>query len=142
MFVWSELLDSMVAGTNERPSHSEIMRLPSIDGWEPGRVWCEFEVDPSFIQPQGNLFGGYISALADEFLGIGAMTVVPDKASYGNSDIHVNFFRPIRSGKLFVESRVVHKGRRNIYVEAEFKTKDGELAVRANATFVVQRVSD
>ena len=141
MFVWSELLDSMVAGTKERPVHSEVMRLPRIDGWERGRIWCEFDVDPDLIQPQGNLFGGYISALADEFLGIAAMTVVPDHAPYSNSDIHVNFFRPIKGGRLRIEARVVHEGGRNLHTEIEFRTEGDELAAKGNATYVVKRTS-
>ena len=139
MLVWSELLDSMVSRSIEVPSHIQVMRIPLIDGWEPGRVWCEFDVDPVFIQPQGNLFGGYVSALADEFLGIAAMTVVPDRCRFSNSDIHVNFFRPIQGGRLRVDAEVLYEGQRNIHSEARFQTSDGKLAVKANATFVVQR---
>ncbi len=142
MFVWSELLDSMVAGTRERPSHTRVMRLPSIDGWERGRVWCEFDVDPDFIQPQGNLFGGYVSALADEFLGIAAMTVVPDHAPFSNTDMHLNFLRATQGGRLRIDARVVHEGRRNLFVEAEFRIDDGTLVVKASSTFVVQRPHD
>ncbi|MFT4571289.1 MAG: hypothetical protein ACI8TX_002501 [Hyphomicrobiaceae bacterium] len=140
MRIWSELLDEMVSGNRGRASHALLMNLPRIHGWERGRVWCDFEVDQRFIQPQGNLFGGYVAALADEFLGIVAMTVVPNHAPFGNTDLHTNFLRPVRGGRLSVEARVIHEGRRNILAEAEFRDSENALAVKASATFVVQPV--
>ena len=131
---WHARLDHIVARTAPRPPHAEILRLPGIDGWEPGRVWCAWAVDPDFIQPQGAIFGGYISAIADEVLGMATMTVLPDGEGFATADIRTNFFRPIREGIVDIEATVVHKGRTNIFVEATFTDAAGKLCAKATAT--------
>ena len=35
---WSRLLDGIVNGTGGRPPMVATLRLPLIDGWEPGQV--------------------------------------------------------------------------------------------------------
>ncbi len=131
---WHALLDQIVARNAPRPPHAEVLRLPGIDGWEPGRVWCNWTVDPDLIQPQGALFGGYISALADEVLGMATLTVLPEGEAFATADTRTNYFRPIREGLIAIEAQVVHKGRTNIFVEATFTDESGKLCAKASAT--------
>ena len=67
---WPQLLDEIVARKAQLPRHVGILRIPLIDGWEPGRVWGTWKVDPDLISPQGSLFGGHIAAVSDEMLGM------------------------------------------------------------------------
>jgi len=134
---WNEILDQMVARSGTLPRHVEALRLPAIDGWEPGRVWCHWTVDADFIQPKGVLFGGYLSALADEMLGLATVTVLPEGEAFVTADARTNFFRPIRDGIIAIEATVVHKGRTNIFVEATFTDEAGKLCAKASATQTV-----
>lgn len=136
---WHALLDNIVARTVPQPPHVKVLRLPPIDGWEPGRVWCEWTVDPDLIQPQGALFGGYISALADEMLGLATCTVIGNDAVFATADARTNYFRPIREGVITIEASVIHQGRTNIFVEATFTEATGRLCAKAAATQTILR---
>jgi len=136
---WHALLDHIVARKGPLPPHVEVLRLPAIDGWEPGRVWCDWPVDPDLIQPHGALFGGYISAVADEMVGLATLTVLDNDATFATADTRTNYFRPISDGVIAIEAKVIHKGRTNIFVEATFTDKAGKLCAKASATESVLR---
>ncbi len=135
---WNELLDRIVARKHVLPSHAEILRLPSIDGWEPGRVWCTWKVDPDFIQPHGSLFGGYISAVADEMIGMATISVLADGEAFATSECHVRYLRPIRDGNLEIEAKVLRRSRSVAHVEATFTASDGDLVAKASGTQVIR----
>ena len=138
---WTELLDQIVARKSKPPSHVAILKLPLIDGWEPGRVWCTWEIDPGLIQPQGNLFGGYISAVADEMLGMATASVLADGEAFTTSDSHVYYFRPVSGGELRIDASVLHKGRSRVHVEVLFTNSNGEMVAKASATQIILRTT-
>ncbi len=135
---WHELLNGMEARTLETaPPHVVSLRLPPIDGWEPGRVWCEWTVDPAFMNPAGTLFGGYLAALADQILAFAVMTVLGPDEMFTTSDLRLSFFRPVTGGSLIVEGRVVHRGRHMAHLEADFTRPDRKAVAKATATQVI-----
>jgi uncharacterized protein (TIGR00369 family) len=136
---WKEILDGMAAGEALVPSHVKVLRLPRIDGWEPGRVWCVWKVDPELIQPHGALFGGYISAVADEMLGLATGSVLGDGETFITSECSVHYFRPVRRGELRIEGSVVHKGGSSVHAEVTFTNGRGELVAKASATQNIRR---
>jgi uncharacterized protein (TIGR00369 family) len=142
MLNWQEVLDRIVARDAPKPPHVEIMRLPGIDGWEPGHVWCQWTVDEAFIQPQGAIFGGYIAAIADEILGLATLTTLNRGERFVTADMRVNFFRPIKDGIVTVDATVQHKGRTNIFAEATFTDPQGNLCAKAAATQSVVRSAE
>jgi uncharacterized protein (TIGR00369 family) len=135
---WKELLDRTVARKTTLPSHVTILRLPLIDGWEPGRVWCTWKVDPELIQPQGNLFGGYISAVADEMVGMATISVLAEGEAFTTSDSRVHYFRPVRGGELKIDASVLHRGGSRAHVEVTFTSADDELVAKASATQIIR----
>ena len=139
MSSWTNLLDQMAARKSIVPPHVTILRIPLIDRWEPGRVWCRLKVDPDLIQPQGDLFGGYIAVVADEMLGMATASVLVDGEVFTTSDSHVHYFRPTSGGELNIEASIIHKGRSSAYVEATFTNSDGELVAKASATQIIRR---
>lgn len=137
MSVHTELLDHIVAQEGEAPPFVYKLDMPWLSGWEPGRAWLEWKVNPELFHLEGALFGGYIAALADHALGFPAMSVLEDGEGMTTSDLRVSFFRPVTQGTLHIEARVVHRGRRMIHVEASFTRDDGKLAAVATATQVI-----
>jgi uncharacterized protein (TIGR00369 family) len=133
----TEMLDRIVAQEGEAPPFVGKLGMPWLTGWEPGRAWLEWKVDPELFHLEGALFGGFIAALADHALGFPAMSVLDDGENMTTSDLRVSFFRPVTEGTLHIESRVVHRGRRMIHVEASFTRDDGKLAAVATATQVI-----
>ncbi|MBI5844196.1 MAG: PaaI family thioesterase [Deltaproteobacteria bacterium] len=135
---WTEFLDSMEARTlTEAPPHAVNLKLPPIDGWEPGRVWFTWTVDPAFMNPAGTLFGGYLSALADQILAFAVMTVLGPEEMFTTSDLRMSFFRPVTGGRLYVEGRVINRSRHMAHLAADFIREDRKAVATATATQVL-----
>ena len=135
----TEQLDRMVARTYTRSPSAEALDLPLIDGWSPGRVWCEWTVEARFANGRGVLFGGYLSAVLDD-LGVSASdTLVGDDETGVTQDLRVTYFRPGKVGeRLRLEAEVVNASARTHHVEAKAARSDGKLV--AAATVVVALV--
>lgn len=133
------ILDSVVDGTAPRTAYADALRLPVPAGWESGRVWAAWKVSPQFLTPWGSVFGGYLAAIADEFAGMAALSVLEDGETFGTTDLHVSPVRALREGTAQIEARVVGRGRAAIHVEVEILREDGTLVARASATQVVAR---
>ena len=126
-----DMLDAFVTRKISVPSHYQVLRLPLIDEWEAGRVRSSFEVDPDLKQPAGSLFGGYLSAVADELMGLAAVTVLDGESVPSTSDLRIQYFRPLVGGKVTVEASVYNRSRSSIHVEASFLNHEGKLAAKA-----------
>lgn len=134
---WRAILDSIVAGTNTPPPVVGALRLPGIQGWDRGRVWGEWKVDPDMLTLAGTLFGGYIAALADSFVGLAMMTTLAEDEWFTTSDLRTSFFRPVVSGKIEIASEVLNRGRRMAHVECIFVNDDDKVVAKATATQVI-----
>ncbi|MCH6562933.1 MAG: PaaI family thioesterase [Myxococcales bacterium] len=130
-----------VVGEGDSPPAVKILNLPSLDGWEPGRVWQRWKIDPQYFHAGGAMFGGYIAALADSLLGLVSMTVLDDSEAFTTSDLRISFFRAAISGTLTIEGRVIHRGRSMAHVEVDFTRDDGKLVAKATATQIIVAAS-
>lgn len=135
---WREMLDGTVRGSFQHPALQRLA-LPNFSGWEPGRVWGEWDFDPEICNPDGALFGGYLAALADATAGHAVATTLDDSEGFATADLHISYHRPVRGGRLRFEGVVVHRGRQVEHVEVRFTSQDGGLVATARATEVVTR---
>jgi uncharacterized protein (TIGR00369 family) len=135
---WQEMLDGTVSGSFHHPALQRLA-LPNLSGWEPGRVWGEWDLDPELCNPDGALFGGYLAALADATAGHAVATTLYDNEGFATADLHVSYHRPVRGGRLRFEGVVVNRGRQVVHVEVRFTSQDGGLAATARAIEVVTR---
>ncbi|MDP3938642.1 MAG: PaaI family thioesterase [Deltaproteobacteria bacterium] len=133
----SEILDLILKGQGTPPPFVHALRFPKIEGWEPGHVWAKWEVDRDFFHLFGAVFGGYLAALADQFVGLAMLSTLDEGERFTTSDLRYSFFRPVTGGTLTIDARVVHRGRRMGHVEAIFTTADGKVAGKATATQVI-----
>jgi len=134
---WTEILDSIVAGTVEKPPAVEKLKLPPLEGWERGRVWGAWRVDPELLNPGGGLFGGYLAALADQFVGLAMMSSIADNEWFTTSDLRVSFFRPVLNGTIQIAAEVVNRGRRMAHCECVFVNDDDKVVAKATVTQVI-----
>ena len=134
---WPEWLDSIVAGTGEAPPVVRKLGLPPIEGWDRGRVWGTWSFDPDLLTLAGTLFGGYIAALADSFVGLAMATTLGDDEWFTTSDLRVSFFRPVARGRLDIAAEVLNRGKRMAHCECVFVNEDDKVAAKATATQVI-----
>jgi len=139
---WSDWLDAIVAGTAEPPPVVTALRLPAIEGWERGRVWGDWKVDPDLMNAGGAVFGGYIAALADSYVGLAMMSAIDDDEWFTTSDLRVSFFRPVTKGTLQVAAEVLNRGRRMAHCECIFVNDDDKVVAKATATQVLMPLGE
>ena len=138
---WHQLLDGLVSGTppGEAPPYVKNLDMPLPNHWEESMVRGSWDIDPRYFHDRSALFGGYLAALADNFLAMAAMTVLAHEDRFATSDLHTNFYRPVSGKQLHIEAKVLYRGRRMIHTEAYFTRDDGKLAAKATATQVIHK---
>ena len=134
---WAQFLDGIVTGTNTPPPVVTALRLPAIEGWERGRVWGQWKVDPDMMNAAGTLFGGYLGVLADSYVGLAMLSTIADDEWFTTSDLRISFFRPVISGTLYVAAEVLNRGRRMAHCECVFVNDDDKVVAKATATQVM-----
>jgi uncharacterized protein (TIGR00369 family) len=97
------------------------------------------EVDERHHNPMGTLHGGIYCDLADAAMGFAYAATLVDGESFTTVELKINFFRPVRKGKLTAEARVVRAGNNLGYMECDVKDGEGKLVARAGSTCIKLR---
>jgi len=112
-------------------------------GWEPvsirpeeGTIEVAFQASDAFVNPAGVIQGGFLAAMLDETLGQALVAGLSPGDFAPTTDLHVQFLRPARPGRLLGRGRVVRRGRDVGFLAGELVNEDG--AVLAVATATVQ----
>jgi len=100
----------------------------------PGRAVFEMEVDERHHNPMGTLHGGIYCDLADAAMGYAYAATLGEGETFTTVELKINFFRPVRHGKLTAEAKVIKAGSTLGYVECEVKDQDGKLLAKAAST--------
>jgi uncharacterized protein (TIGR00369 family) len=101
---------------------------------ENGEAVVEFEADERYANPMGTLHGGVFCVLADTAMPVAYRTTLAEDESLTTLDLKINFLRPVRSGMLRANARVVRSGRLVGLVECDIVDERDELVARASTT--------
>jgi uncharacterized protein (TIGR00369 family) len=135
MGYWQDLLSGYVNGSAQEPLANQKLGLGTLDEWRPGYVSKRWPVDPDLFHGRA-LFGGYLAALADQMLGLAAMTLFDDGHFFGTTNMTINYLAPVTGGEVLVEARVVSQRKRSMLVECSFYVEN-DLVAKASATQVL-----
>jgi uncharacterized protein (TIGR00369 family) len=103
----------------------------------PGEVDVSLLVETRHLNLAGTLHGGLIATLADTATGLAFRTTLEAGTTSLTSSLSVTFLRPGRPGTVTAKGRVVKRGTRFGYAEADVEDGEGRLLARAAATFTV-----
>jgi uncharacterized protein (TIGR00369 family) len=101
---------------------------------EPGRAVFEMTADERHHNPMGTLHGGVYCDLADAAMGYAYAATLAEGETFTTVELKINFFRPMRRGKLTAEARVVKAGGTLGYVECDVTDQTGKLVAKAAST--------
>ena len=101
---------------------------------EQGRAVFEMEADERHHNPMGTLHGGIYCDIADAAMGYAYAATLGDGESFTTVELKINFFRPVRKGRLIAEAKVIKTGGTLGYVECDVKDQDGKLLAKAAST--------
>jgi uncharacterized protein (TIGR00369 family) len=129
----------MRAGRVPPPPAAETLgwKLVAVDPDE-GTIEVTFEASESFLNPAGVIQGGFLAAMLDDTLGPALVATLPEDHFAPTLDLHVQFLRPARPGRLTGHGRVVHRGREVCFLSGELLDPDHRTLAVATATARVQ----
>ena len=114
------------------PSHLG-WRLIDFD-FEQGSIKVGFTPKPEFLNPAGNIQGGFISAMLDDTIGPSILIKTQGKFIGPTIEMHTQFLSPLKLGPVTAEGRVTKLGRRIAFAEGQLFDSDGTLCARATSS--------
>ncbi|WP_327085886.1 PaaI family thioesterase [Nonomuraea sp. NBC_01738] len=131
----------MLAGRTPPPPAAVLLgwELVAVDP-ERGTIEVAFEAGERFVNPVGVIQGGFLAAMLDDTLGPALVATLPEDQFAPTLDLHVQFLRPARPGRLVGRGRVVQRGREVCFLAGELIGADGRTVAVATATVKVQTV--
>jgi uncharacterized protein (TIGR00369 family) len=97
-------------------------------------------VRPEFHHAAEAVHGSIYFRALDDAAFFAANSVVPDVLVL-TASFHVHFFRPVASGTLRAEGRVLHHSRRVVVAEADLLADDGAILAHGSGTFMRSRIA-
>ena len=129
-----------VAGRAEPPPAARTLgwKLEDVDP-SAGTIRIAFEARPEFLNPIGNVQGGFLAAMLDDTLGPALVATLEPTQFAPTVELKVNFLRPARPGTLVGTGRVVHRGGTIAFLEGDLRDAEGTVVATATATARVVR---
>lgn len=135
-FFWDVL-----AGRVPAPPAAEVLgwELIGVDP-EQGTIEVAFRAGDQFTNPIGVVQGGFLAAMLDDTLGPALVATLPENQFAPTLDLHVQFLRPARPGRLVGRGRVVKRGRDVCFLAGDLIGPDGKAVASATATARIQTI--
>jgi uncharacterized protein (TIGR00369 family) len=106
---------------------------------EEGTIEVAFAATEAFLNPAGTIQGGFLAAMLDDTLGPALVAGLGPGDFAPTTDLHVQFLRPARPGRLLGRGRVVRRGRDVGFLAGELVDEDGAVVAVATATAQIRR---
>jgi acyl-CoA thioesterase len=110
-----------------------------IIGYESGTAELKMQVRPDMLNGAGWLQGGMLVALADEAIALALYTQLKEDEEIATISESTSFVKGVREGVIVAEAKVIRKGRRVAFAEAEvfLDTSEKTMLSRTSAAFAV-----
>jgi len=93
-----------------------------------------------FLNPVGVIQGGFLAAMLDDTLGPALAAVLEPEQFAPTTDLHVQFLRPARPGRLVGHGRIVRRGRDVAFLAGELQDESGTIVAVATATAQIRQL--
>ena len=110
-------------------------------GWElvsadpdAGTIEVAFVASDQFLNLAGVIQGGFLAAMLDATVGPALLAMLGPGQFAPTTDLHVQFLRPARPGRLTGHGRVVRRGKDVAFLAGELTDGSGQIVAVATAT--------
>ena len=130
----------VVEGRAPRPPAADLLgwELVAVDP-DAGTIEVAFAATEAMLNPVGVVQGGLLAAMLDDTLGPAVVATLGPGEFAPTADLHVQFLRPARPGRLVGRGRVVRRGRDLAFLAGELLDDAGEVVAVATATAAIRR---
>jgi uncharacterized protein (TIGR00369 family) len=129
---------AMIAGEAEPPPVAKLVGFTMTEV-EPGRAVFEMDAGPQHASPLGTVHGGVICDLVDGAMGVAHAAALDEGESFTTLELKINFMKPVWSGHLRAEGKVIKAGRTIGLVEGRVTDEAGALVAFATSTCMTLR---
>ena len=124
-----------VEGRAPLPRAAATLGLQIVDiDVDNSTIELAFNATEDFTNPTGNVLGAFTAAMLYDTVGPALLATLEPDQFQSTLDIHVNFFRPVRPGRLFGTGRVVHRVGDLAFLDASLRNADENVIATATAT--------
>ena len=129
---------AIVAGEADPPPVAKLIGFAMTE-IEPGRAVFEMDAGPQHASPLGTLHGGVICDLVDGAMGCAHASQLDEGETFTTLELKINYLKPVWSGHLVAEGRVIKAGRTIGLVEGRVTDESGSLVAYATSTCMTLR---
>lgn len=112
-------------------------RLVAVDP-AAGTIEVSFTATERFLNPIGDVQGGFLAAMLDDTLGPALVATLGEGQWAPTIDLQVQFLRPAKPGELRGHGRVVRRGRGVAFLAGELRPVGGEVVATATASAIIR----
>jgi len=129
----------VLEGRRDPPSAAVLLgwKLASVD---PSAETIEvlFTATEQFLNPAGDVQGGFLAAMLDDTLGPALVATLEDGQWAPTIDLQIQFLRPVKPGVLRGFGRVVRRGKGVAFLAGELQRADGAVVATATASAMIR----
>ena len=133
-----DLIQMVMRGEHPAPPIAALIGF-TLRAVEPGRAVVELEATERHANPMGTLHGGVLCDIADAAMGMAYAASLEDDETFTTLELKINFLRPVWTGKLIADGRLVKGGRTVGLVECTITDDQDRLVARASSTCMTLR---
>jgi uncharacterized protein (TIGR00369 family) len=100
---------------------------------EAGTIEVAFRATDEFLNPAGVVQGGLLAAMLDDTLGPALVATLGPGEFAPTTDLHVQYLRPARPGRLLGRGRIVRRGKGVGFLAGELFDESGAIVATATA---------
>lgn len=105
---------------------------------ETGRIEAWFTAIPDFLNPNGSVQGGIVTAFLDEAMSFSVFVATGLKAAVPTLEMKTSFLRPLMTGRARCVGETVRLGKTVGFTEGQLFNEDGVLCATASATAAIR----
>lgn len=102
-----------------------------------GEAVVKLEAGQNLTQVFGRVHGGAVASLADAAIGAAHRTYLKPGESQATIEMKVNFLKAAKQGELIAKARIIHKGKKVSFGQAEIRNSEGDLIAFGVATYMI-----
>ena len=130
-------------GRQPLPRAAATLGLELVDAdADNSSIELAFNATEDFTNPSGNVLGAFTAAMLYDTVGPALLATLEPDQFQSTVDIHVNFLRPVRPGRLLATGRVIHRVGDLAFLEASLRDAQSNLIATATATARVIPVAE
>jgi acyl-CoA thioesterase len=125
-----------VLRNGEKPPCDHTLGI-TILSMENGIAKGKWNADPKFLNGNGVIMGGFVSAVADTMMAYAISSLINGQRMFSSINLQTIFHRPVNTGIVDVEAKIERMGKSIAYATATLWQNGKEVAV-ANSSIILK----